>query len=136
MAEPLLADVLDHAVAVGDDDVVEAQHEKDSPTAEKDSHAFLRKRLRSTTADSGYDDETGNAIGIVMIACLVMGFICFAVDELAFFGLIFMIAATVLSSAVTCGYYCGSKLSLNPKVGRLATATLLCLVLLWILVII
>lgn len=129
MAEPLLADVLDHAVAVGDDDVVEAQHEKDS-------HAFLRKRLRSTTADSGYDDETGNAIGIVMIACLVMGFICFAVDELAFFGLIFMIVATVLSSAITCVYYCGSKLSLNPKVGRLATATLLCLVLLWILVII
>ena len=129
VAEPLLADVLDHAVAVGDD-------EKNSPTAEKDSHAFLRKRLRSTTADSGYDDETGNAIGIVMIACLVMGFICFAVDELAFFGLIFMIVATVLSSAITCVYYCGSKLSLNPKVGRLATATLLCLVLLWILVII
>jgi hypothetical protein len=91
----------------------------------------------SAPAASEYDDEAGKGIGIAMFICLVVGFvlgwILYPIG--AYISFICIIAAIVLASTVTCGCCCGSNLKLNPKVKRWSTATLLCLVIQWVLAI-
>ena len=109
-------------VAAGD---VEAQKDAPAPTA------------AAATSASEYDDEAGKGIGIAMFVCLVVGFCLGWIPAIGpFISFVCLIAAIVLSSVITCGCCCGKGLNLNPKVKRWSTATLLCLVLQWVLVII
>ncbi|KAL7495785.1 hypothetical protein ACHAWT_004249 [Skeletonema menzelii] len=106
------------AVAAGD---VEAQKDAPAPAA----------------ATSEYDDEAGKGIGIAMFVCIVVGFCLGWIPAIGpFITFVCLIAAIVLSSTITCGCCCGKGLNLNPKVKRWSTATLLCLVLQWVLALI
>ena len=87
-------------------------------------------------AASAFDDEAGKGIGMAMFFCIVLGSLFNYIPLLpllgAFIGaIIFLVAAIVLASTITCGCCCGSNLNLNPKVKRWSTATLICLVLQW-----
>ena len=98
-------------------DDVEAQ--KDAPAA--------------AAADSGYDDGAGKGIGIAMFVCLLLAFCLGWIPIIgSFIAFVCGIIAIVLSSAVTCGCCCGKNLNLNPKVKRWALATLLCVVIEWV----
>jgi Kef-type K+ transport system membrane component KefB len=89
-------------------------------------------------AASGYDDEAGKGIGMAMFFCIVLGSALAWIPLLgAVIGAsIFLIAAIVLASTITCGCCGGSNLNLNPKVKRWSTAALICLVIHWILILI
>jgi hypothetical protein len=89
-------------------------------------------------AASKYDDEAGRRIGMAMFACIVVGYALQFVPApfIQTIGLICLFAALVFASIITCGCCCagGSKMNLNPKVKRWSTATLLCLVGLWLVI--
>jgi hypothetical protein len=89
-------------------------------------------------AASNYDDEAGRRIGMAMFACIVVGYALQLIPApfIQTIGLICLFAALVFASIITCGCCCGggSKMNLNPKVKRWSTATLLCLVGLWLVV--
>jgi len=96
------------------------------------------QKAAPAAAASAYDDEAGKSIGIAMFICIVVGFALGWIGGGigSWISFICLIAAIVLSSTITCGCCCGSNLNLNPKVKRWSTATLLCLVIQWVLAII
>ena len=85
----------------------------------------------SSTSSSEFDDLAGKGPGIAMFIIIVVGFVfgwSSGAGPWISFGI--LIAGIVLSSIITCGCCCaGSDPNLNPKVKRWATATLLCLIL-------
>ena len=97
----------------------------------------------ASSAPSGYNDndEAGKYIGIAMFICIMVGLFsgCFAYVNIGSIGFYVAIAcsfvAILLASSITCacGCCCGSNLNLNPKVKRWSTATLICLVIQWML---
>jgi hypothetical protein len=118
------ANVYDHASPKATDDV-EAQ--KPAPAAASSEPA----------AASEYDDEAGKSIGIAMFVCIVVGFVLAWIPLIGpYITFCCLIAAIVLASTITCGCCCGANLKLNPKVKRWSTATLLCLVIQWVLYVI
>ena len=96
-----------------------------------------------SSAPSGYNDndEAGKSIGIAMFICIMVGlfsgFFTYVNINNSFIGYYVASAcsfvAILLASSITCNCCCGSNLNLNPKVKRWSTATLICLVIQWIL---
>jgi hypothetical protein len=72
-----------------------------------------------------------------MFVCIIVGFVLAWIPLIGpYITFCCLIAAIVLASTITCGCCCGANLKLNPKVKRWSTATLLCLVIQWVLYVI
>lgn len=92
-------------------------------------------------ASSQYDNDAGKGIGIAMFIVILIGLIVGWLYLLvpvfsAWVRFICFIVGIVLSSIITCGCCCANSYNLNPKVKRWALATLLCLILQWVLAIV
>ncbi|KAL7547004.1 hypothetical protein ACHAWF_010319 [Thalassiosira exigua] len=80
------------------------------------------------------DDDVGKGLGIAMVVLLVVGFVCtFFIPIISF---VCVIATMVIASTLTCGCCCASDYNLKPNVKKFATATLVSLVLMFVVQII
>lgn len=83
----------------------------------------------NTSTSTGNPDE-GKTLGIVMFVLLIIAFITtFVVPILAF---VCLIAAIVISSAIACGCCCASDYKLQPNIKKFSTATLVSLILMFV----
>ena len=111
------------------------------PMAAGRSIAIVDDVEAERTAPGTYNDEAGKSIGIAMFICIMVGlfsgFFTYVNINNSFIGYYVASAcsfvAILLASSITCNCCCGSNLNLNPKVKKWSTATLICLVIQWIL---
>ncbi len=90
----------------------------------------------ASSTPSGYNDEAGKSIGIAMFICIMVAFVSgffVHIHVFLYAAITCSFVAILLASSITCGCCCGSNLNIHPKVKRWSTATLICLVIQWIL---
>ena len=85
-----------------------------------------------TTTTIEYDDNAGKGMGIAMFVLILVGFVSAFIPYLNFISSACYIAALVLASILTCGCCCAKQYKLKPGVKKMATATLITLILLFI----
>jgi hypothetical protein len=107
------------AVAMGAQDV-----ESQEPKEVMEEH--------TTTPMIEYDDNAGKGMGIAMFVLILVGFVSAFIPYLNFISSACYIAALVLASILTCGCCCAKQYKLKPGVKKMATATLITLILLFI----
>jgi hypothetical protein len=84
----------------------------------------------TTTPMIEYDDNAGKGMGIAMFVLIIVGFV--SAFFLPYISSACYIAALVLASILTCGCCCAKQYKLKPGVKKMATATLITLILLFI----
>ena len=76
------------------------------------------------------DDNAGKGMGIAMFVLIIVGFV--SAFFIPYISSACYIAALVLASVLTCGCCCVKQYSLKPHVKKMATATLITLILLFV----
>ncbi|KAL7538581.1 hypothetical protein ACHAWF_006152 [Thalassiosira exigua] len=92
------------------------------------------KLLVPTGEADDHDDDDGKTLGVVMFSLLVVSLVC--AWFLPWVSLICDIAAIIIASILTCGCCCASGYDHKPNVKRFLTATLVCMILQFIILII
>jgi hypothetical protein len=85
-----------------------------------------------TTTTIEYDDNAGKGMGIAMFVLIIVGFVSAFIPYLNFISSACYIAALVLASILTCGCCCAKQYKLKPRAKKMATATLITLILLFV----
>jgi uncharacterized membrane protein len=76
------------------------------------------------------DNNDGKGMGIAIFVLIIYGIVSsFLAFEIPHLSLVCFIAATLLASILTCGCCCAKKYKLKPHVKKMATATLVSLIL-------
>ena len=76
------------------------------------------------------DDNAGKGMGIAMFVLIIVGFV--SAFFIPYISSACYIAALVLASVLTCGCCCVKQYNLKPHVKKMATATLITLILLFV----
>jgi hypothetical protein len=84
----------------------------------------------TTTTMIEYDDNAGKGMGIAMFVLIMVGFV--SSFFLPYLSSPCYIAALVLASILTCGCCCAKQYKLKPGAKKMATATLITLILLFV----
>ena len=84
----------------------------------------------TTTPMIEYDDNAGKGMGIAIFVLIIVGFV--SAFFFPFLSSPCYIAALVLASILTCGCCCAKQYKLKPRAKKMATATLITLILLFV----
>ena len=93
----------------------------------------VAQQATATALENEHDDQ-GKRLGIVLFCNILGGLI--TSFFLPFLSIVFQISAIIIASALTCGCCCAANSNLEPRVKKLAAATLVALCILIILQII
>lgn len=105
-------------------------------TAVATTEPDIESQRQQQTADA-QDENAGRGMGIAMFVLLVVGFIFNFIPVIGpVVAFVCIIIVIVLSSTISCGCCCASDYNLKPHVKRWSTATLLCLVIMFVVQII
>jgi hypothetical protein len=105
-----------------------------APDVESQESTVPKTMEENTTMIINDNDNAGKGMGIAIFVLLIVGTVsAFLLPYLPYISSACYIAALVLASVLTCGCCCAKNYNLKPHVKKMATATLVTLILLFIL---